>query len=97
MSLTDINFGIQNAATSKSTAQYVRFNQTFAEGDLPQGQSIVATVGTQLVPLQMDVLSRYADGSVKSAILTVGGALYRRRRDAAGQLCRQAVQPPEQP
>ncbi len=54
----------------KSTAQYVRFNQTFADGDLPKGQSVSATIGTQVVPLQMDVLSRYADGSVKSAILT---------------------------
>ena len=70
MSLADINFGIQNAATTKGAAQYVRFNQIFADGDLPNGQSIAATVGTQVVPLQMDVLSRYPDGSVKSAILT---------------------------
>jgi hypothetical protein len=31
MSLADINFGIQNAASTKSTAQYVRFNQIFAD------------------------------------------------------------------
>ena len=56
---------------SKSATQYVRFNQIFSEGDLPQGQSLSAVIGTQTVPLQMDVLSRYADGSVKSAILTI--------------------------
>jgi len=66
-----MDFSLQNAAATKSAAQYVRFNQIFAEGDLPQGQSLSAVIGTKTVPLQMDVLSRYADGSVKSAILTV--------------------------
>ena len=66
-----VDFSLQNAATVQSATQYIRFNQIFAEGDLPQGQSLSAVVGTQTVPLQMDVLSRYADGSVKSAILTI--------------------------
>ena len=86
MSLADINFGIQNAATTKGAAQYVRFNQIFADGDLPKGQSIAATVGTQVVPLQMDVLSRYPDGSVKSAILTAALPPYRRWNDTARHL-----------
>jgi Ca2+-binding RTX toxin-like protein len=66
-----MDFGLQNAATTKSAAQYIRFNQIFADGDVPQGQSLSAMVGNQAVALQMDVMSRYADGSVKSAILTV--------------------------
>ncbi|GEP58922.1 hypothetical protein RSO01_60880 [Reyranella soli] len=66
-----VDFSLQNAATVQSATQYIRFNQIFAEGDLPQGQSLSAVVGTQTVPLQMDVLSRYADGSVKSAVLTI--------------------------
>ena len=65
------DFSLENAATTKSAAQYVRYNQTFSEGDLPQGRSLSAVIGTRTVPLQMDVLSRYADGSVKSAIVTV--------------------------
>ena len=66
-----VDFSLQNAATVQSATQYIRFNQIFAEGDLPQGRSLSAVVGTQTVPLQMDVLSRYDDGSVKSAILTI--------------------------
>ena len=66
-----MDFSLQNAATANSATQYIRFNQIFAEGDLPQGQSLSAVVGTQTVPLQMDVLTRYDDGSVKSAILTM--------------------------
>ena len=66
-----VDFSLQNAATVQSATQYIRFNQIFAEGDLPQGQSLSAVVGTQAAPLQMDVLSRYGDGSVKSAILTI--------------------------
>ena len=56
----NVDFSLQNAMTMKSAAQYVRFNQIFSEGDLPQGQSLSAVIGTQTVPLQMDVLSRYA-------------------------------------
>ena len=65
------DFSLQNAATANSATQYIRFNQIFSEGDLAQGQSLSAVVGTQTAPLQMDVLSRYGDGSVKSAILTI--------------------------
>jgi hypothetical protein len=68
--LSSVNFSLQNAGTAKSAKQYIRFNQIFSAGALPRGHSLNATVGTQAVPLQMDVVSRYADGSVKSAILT---------------------------
>lgn len=71
MSGTIGDFSLENAATSSGAAQYVRYNQTFSEGDLPQGRSLSAVIGTRTAPLQLDVLSRYADGSVKSAILTV--------------------------
>jgi len=66
-----MDFSLQNGTSTRSAAQYTRFNQIFAEGDVPSGQSLSAVIGTQTVPLQMDVLTRYADGSVKSAILTV--------------------------
>ena len=67
----NVDFSLQNAMTMRSAAQYVRFNQVFSEGDLPQGQSLSAVIGTKTAPLQLDVLSRYANGSVKLAILTI--------------------------
>src|SRR6187551_3053783 len=67
----NVDFSLQNAMTMRSAAQYVRFNQVFLEGDLPQGQSLSAVIGTKTAPLQLDVLSRYANGSVKLAILTI--------------------------
>jgi hypothetical protein len=69
--MSQVGFSLQNGAAAKSATQYIWFNQIFAEGDLPRGQSLSAVIGTQTVSLQMDVLSRYADGSVKSAILTI--------------------------
>ncbi|WP_428662811.1 hypothetical protein [Reyranella sp.] len=70
MSGENVSFSLQNVKTAGSARQYIRFNQIFAEGDVPQGQSVSATIGTQTIALQMDVVSRYADGSVKSAVLT---------------------------
>lgn len=65
------NFGVQNANSAQSSAQYIRFNQVFSAGDVAQDTGLSARIGSQIVPLQMDVLSRYADGSVKSALLTI--------------------------
>ncbi|WP_188973992.1 calcium-binding protein, partial [Neoroseomonas lacus] len=68
---TIVEFSLQNANAAKSSAQYIRFNQVFAEGDLAEGTSLSAQIGTQTLPMQMDVISHYEDGSVKSAILTI--------------------------
>jgi hypothetical protein len=44
-------FSVQNGATAKSAIQYSR-SEIFAEGDLPQGQSLNAVVGRPTVPPQ---------------------------------------------
>lgn len=42
----------------------------FAAGDIPAGTSLEATINGVIVPLQMDVLATWDDGSVKHAIIS---------------------------
>jgi len=66
-----VTFSLQNTAGTASSAQYVRFNQQFALGAVSADAELTAVVGGVTVPVQMDVQTRYADGSVESAILTL--------------------------
>ena len=62
---------IDNTASTAVGAQIYTFGEVFAQGDVPAGDQLVAVVNGQDIPLQMDVKTTYADGSVNNAILTV--------------------------
>jgi Ca2+-binding RTX toxin-like protein len=62
---------LQSTSGSLKPGEMISFGQAFARGDVPAGTGLVATVGGQAVPLQMDVKATHADGSVRHAILTV--------------------------
>ncbi|MBR0670150.1 calcium-binding protein [Neoroseomonas soli] len=66
-----VTFSLQNTAGTASARQYVQFNQQFAMGALPTDTELTAVVGGVTVAVQMDVQTRYADGSVQSALLTL--------------------------
>lgn len=63
---------LTSVATASQTNAAATFGQVFAQGDVPNGQTVVAkTASGATVPLQMDVKARHADGSVRHAVLTV--------------------------
>ena len=48
----------------------VTFGQVFRAGDVPSGQTVVATLNGQTVPLQVDTKATNPDGSLRHAVLT---------------------------
>lgn len=63
---------LTSVATASQTNAAATFGQAFAQGDVPNGQTVVAkTASGATVPVQMDVKARHADGSVRHAVLTV--------------------------
>jgi hypothetical protein len=61
---------VQSTATTVQWGIPVSFGQVFAKGDLKQGERLVAQVGTERLPLQLDIKARHADGSVRHAVLS---------------------------
>ncbi len=63
-----------NTAVSLSgqpqTAVPLTFGQTFADGDVPAGQSLALRVEGASIPLQVDAKATHADGSLRHAVLT---------------------------
>ncbi len=66
-----VDVRLQNNASTAQAAGEVTFGQTFADGDLPAGAHLVALVGGQQIPVQVDVKDTNADGSVRYAVLTL--------------------------
>ncbi len=68
--------GAVTAVTVQSTSRAtqwsvpVSFGQVFAKGDLRPDERLVAQVGTDRLPLQLDIKARHADGSVRHAVVT---------------------------
>ena len=52
------------------TSVPVTFGQIFKAGDVAKGESVVATLNGQSVPLQVDVKATNPDGSLRHAVLT---------------------------
>jgi hypothetical protein len=61
---------VQSTASTVQWSVPVSFGQVFAKGDLKSGERLVAQVGTERLPLQLDVKARHADGSVRHAVLS---------------------------
>ena len=62
---------LENSGSQSLGSGVATFGQTFKQGDLPAGSGLVAQIGGSSVPLQLDVKSTYADGSVKFAVVSV--------------------------
>jgi SdrD B-like protein/hemolysin type calcium-binding protein len=62
---------LQNAGSSALAAREITFGQVFAPGQVPAGSQLVATIGGQQTPVQMDVKTTNPDGSVATAVLTL--------------------------
>ena len=60
-----------NLGSTSGSGQVVTFGEVFEQGELASGGHLMARIGSQLVPVQMDVKTTYADGSVKHAVLSV--------------------------
>ena len=71
MSYTTRDVAFQNAGAAKLAAGIATFGQVFQRGEIPSGATLVAKDGAVTVPIQMDVKTRYDDGSVKMAVLAV--------------------------
>lgn len=67
--ITQVTF--QNAGVLTLEGGFTTFGQTFQAGALMPGQQLLAEIGGQLVPVQVDVRNTYPDGSVKMAVLTM--------------------------
>ena len=62
---------LENSGSQSLGSGVSVFGQAFKQGDLPAGSGLVAQIGGSSVPLQLDVKSTYADGSVKYAVVSV--------------------------
>jgi Ca2+-binding RTX toxin-like protein len=61
----------ENAGVTTLTGGITTFGQVFERGELPPAADLVGRIGGVEVPLQFDVKTRYDDGSVKMAVVTV--------------------------
>ena len=62
---------LQNPGDTALPAREITFGQEFAAGQVSVGEQLVARINGQDVPVQMDVKSTNADGSVSMAVLTL--------------------------
>lgn len=60
-----------NETEEEIPSRVVTFGHAFVKGDLPQGTSIVAKGQNDSLQTQTDVKTRYSDGSVKHAIISL--------------------------
>lgn len=88
-----VGFRLQNTSGSASAAQWVRFAQQFAEGELTPGQHLEAVVGGSPVPVQIDVLQRHEDDAVKMALLAFSQGAVAGNGAATGMLRRTVTSP----
>ncbi|WP_218037686.1 hypothetical protein, partial [Reyranella soli] len=65
-----VGFNLENNQANTLGQQYVTFQETFLPGEVTTGTHLVAIVNGQKIPVQMDVKTINADGSVRSALLT---------------------------
>ncbi len=65
-----VGFNLENNQASALGQQYITFQETFLPGEVTTSTHLVAIVGGQKIPVQMDVKTTNADGSVRSALLT---------------------------
>ena len=62
---------LRNDTTAEIPKRVVTFGQAFVQGDLPKSATLAAKAGADPVPVQVDVKTRYPDGSVKYGIVSL--------------------------
>lgn len=62
---------LQNPGTTALAARRISFGQGFGQGEMPAERQLIAEIGGSKVAVQMDVISTYADGSVRMSVLTM--------------------------
>ncbi|MBY0310210.1 peptidoglycan-binding protein [Patescibacteria group bacterium] len=66
-----VGFILQNPTSSSIPAGPVQMGQAFVAGDLPGNSGVVAEVRGNNVPTQIDVKTKYPDGSVRFGVVTM--------------------------
>ena len=61
---------VQSTARSTQWGVPLSFGQVFAKGELRPEQRLFAQLGTDRLPLQLDIKARHADGSVRHAVVS---------------------------
>ena len=62
---------LENVGAATLARGITSFGQTFAAGDLPPGGTLLAQIGRNTVPVQVDVKTTWPDGSAKMAVITL--------------------------
>ena len=65
-----VGFNVQNNQPNALGQRYITFQETFLPGEVTTSTDLVAIVGGQKIPVQMDVKTTNADGQYRSALLT---------------------------
>ncbi|MBC9207179.1 hypothetical protein IBL26_10065 [Roseomonas aerophila] len=66
-----IDLNLENAGADTLAGGITTFGQVFTQGEVSAKAGLVATVNGVDIPVQMDVKTTYADGSVKMAVLSM--------------------------
>jgi hypothetical protein len=66
-----IDLNLENAGADTLAGGVTTFGQVFTQGEVGAKAGLVATVNGVDIPVQMDVKTTYADGSVKMAVLSM--------------------------
>ena len=66
-----VRISYSNSGVSDLAAGVVTLGQVFVQGEVPANGALMASIGGETVPVQIDVKTRYDDGSVKMAVLSM--------------------------
>jgi len=66
-----VKLALENAGSSALEAGIATFGQVFLPGEVPAGSGLIASTSGGVQSVQLDVKTRYPDGSVKMAVLSI--------------------------
>lgn len=66
-----VGFNIQTTTAAVHPSRYVSWGQAFVQGKVAANASLTARIDGQTYPAQLDIKTRYADGTVRFAVITV--------------------------
>jgi hypothetical protein len=66
-----VGANLQNPSANTLPAHAVQLGQAFRHGDLPRNSGIAASMNGATLPAQIDVKTKYPDGSAKFGVITV--------------------------
>jgi hypothetical protein len=66
-----VGFNVQNTTSAAVGPRYVSFGQPFVQGKVPATAQLLARFGSAPARTQMDIKTRYPDGSVRFAVITL--------------------------